>query len=315
MIKSKKIVATFAVIIAQVIFGFSFMFVKIALNYASPMTLIANRYFVASVGLTVVLLVTKQKLKIGKNIWKLILMSLFQPVLYFIFETYGILMTTSSFSSIMISLVSIVSMMCGVVMLKEKPSVMQYAFAALSVLGVAMATNSGKEDGIVTPLGFVLLLGAVFAAAGYNILSRKISNEYSAFERTYAMAIMGLVWFSGIAVVENFGKPILLVQAFTNSSYVFAILFLGVASSVIAFMFLNFANTNNFLICFSKNDFNGMKEEGKFVNFAKPSTLSAWMVGVKFSIMFEMPKPKHCNCLQNNVITPWNKKRKDRGIE
>lgn len=66
---------------------------------------------------------------------------------------------------------------------------------------------------------------------------------------------------------------------------------------------------------FSKNDFNGMKEEGKFVNFVKPSTLSAWMVGVKFSIMFEMPKPKHCNCLQNNVITPWNKKRKDRGIE
>jgi hypothetical protein len=39
------------------------------------------------------------------------------------------------------------------------------------------------------------------------------------------------------------------------------------------------------------------------------------MVGVKFSIMFEMPKPKDCNCLQNNVITPWYKKSKNRGVE
>jgi hypothetical protein len=65
----------------------------------------------------------------------------------------------------------------------------------------------------------------------------------------------------------------------------------------------------------SQSDFNSMKEQGKFVNFTKPSTLSAWMVGVKFSIMFEMPKPKDCNCLQNNVITPWYKKSKNRGVE
>jgi len=56
-------------------------------------------------------------------------------------------------------------------------------------------------------------------------------------------------------------------------------------------------------------------QEQIFVNYDKPAILSAWMVGVKFSVMFEMPKPKHCNCLQNNVITPWSKKRRDRGVE
>ena len=65
----------------------------------------------------------------------------------------------------------------------------------------------------------------------------------------------------------------------------------------------------------SSGTFNGLKDKGSFMNFAKPTSLRSWFVGVKFGIMFEMPKRKPCNCLQNNVITPWDKKRKDRGVE
>lgn len=39
--------ATLAALVAQVIFGLSFMFAKIALNFASPMTVIADRCLVA----------------------------------------------------------------------------------------------------------------------------------------------------------------------------------------------------------------------------------------------------------------------------
>jgi hypothetical protein len=65
----------------------------------------------------------------------------------------------------------------------------------------------------------------------------------------------------------------------------------------------------------SGSAFDGLKGQGKFVNFAKPTSLHSWFVGVKFGIMFEMPKRKPCNCLQNNVIKPWEKKLKDRGVE
>ena len=64
----------------------------------------------------------------------------------------------------------------------------------------------------------------------------------------------------------------------------------------------------------SKNEGLDVQEQ-LFVNYDKPAILSAWMVGVKVSIMFELPKPKHCNCLQNNIITPWDKRRKDKGVE
>lgn len=241
--KNKTIYATLAALMAQIIFGFSFMSTKIALNYASPITVIADRYIVAFLGLTAVMIFTKCKIKITKNIWKLILMSLFQPVLYFLFESYGIEMTTSAFSSVMISLIPVVSMISGIIFLKEKPSGLQYVFTFLSVLGVCILALAGKADGTVTTLGIVLLSGAVLSSVAYNTASRKISREFSTIERTYAMTVIGLVVFLGISVIENIQSLQNIVIHFRKPAFLMAILYLGIVSSVVAFLLLNYANT------------------------------------------------------------------------
>ncbi len=245
MIKNKQIVlATICSLIAQVIFGFSFMFTKIALDFASPLTLIADRYIVAFLGLTVALLFTKTKIRFNKNIWKLILMAVFQPFLYFIFESYGIKLTTSAFSSIMISLIPVVAMVSGIFILKEVPSILQYVFTLLSIGGVVIMALAGKADGTVTIGGILLLLGAVLSAVGYNIMSRKISSAFTPFERTYAMSIIGLVSFLSLALIENIKAPLEIFTPFLNPAYLWSILYLGIASSVIAFFLLNYANTH-----------------------------------------------------------------------
>ncbi len=244
MTKNKTVLATLAALGAQIIFGFSFMFTKIALNHASPMTVIADRYIVAFLGLTIVMLVTKTKLSFGRNLWKLLVMSLFQPLLYFIFESYGIKLTTSSFSSVMISLIPIVSMISGIFLLKEVPTPLQYVFTAMSVGGVVIMALSGNADGTVTPLGIILLLGAVISSVGYNIASRKISSEFSVFERTYAMTVIGLVSFLSISLIENIHNTLSVISAFTTPAFTTAVLYLGILSSVVAFLFLNYANTH-----------------------------------------------------------------------
>ena len=242
--KNKTILATLAALGAQVIFGFSFMFTKIALGSASPLTVIADRYIVAFVGMSIAMIFTKTKLKVNKGIWKLVLMSLFQPVLYFLFETYGIEMTTSSFSSIMIALIPVVCMISGIFLLKEVPRPMQYVFTALSVMGVVIVALAGNADGTVKPLGIALLFGAVLSSATYNITSRKISGEFSAIERTYAQTIIGLLVFTVIAFFENIDEPQKLVIYFANPQYFLAIFYLGIVSSVVAFILLNYANTH-----------------------------------------------------------------------
>lgn len=241
--KNKKLTATLAALTAQIIFGFSFMFTKIALGQASPLTVIADRYIVAFFGLSVVMLITKTKISASKNIWKLILMSVFQPVLYFLFESYGIEKTTSAFSSVMIALIPVVSMISGIFILKEIPTLMQYVFTFLSIAGVTIMALAGKADGTVTNMGVVLLFLAVLSSVSYNITSRKISEEFSPLERTYAMTIIGMVVFLGIAIVENIGNPENILINFKDPVYLGAMLYLGIVSSVVAFIMLNYANT------------------------------------------------------------------------
>lgn len=241
--ENKVTSATLAALLAQVIFGFSFMSTKIALNYASPITVIADRYIVAFLGLTTVMLIKKVKFVFSKNIWKLILMSIFQPVKYFLFESYGIKFTTSGFSSVMIALIPVVSMVSGIFILREIPSKMQYVFSLLSVLGVVIMAVSGKADGTVTVLGVILLFGAVISSVAYNTTSRKISEEFGVMERTYAMAVIGLIVFLAIALGENIKAPQNIIIHFKNPSYTMAIVYLGIFSSVIAFLLLNYANT------------------------------------------------------------------------
>lgn len=240
---NKTVKATLAALLAQVIFGFSFMFTKIALGSSSPITVIADRYIMAFIGMSLAMIFTKTKPKISAGMWKLVIMSLFQPVLYFLFETYGINMTTSAFSSIMIALIPVVCMISGIFLLKEVPRPMQYVFTALSVFGVVIVALAGNADGSVTPLGILLLFGAVVSSATYNITSRKISGEFTAVERTYAQTIIGLLVFVIIALFENADSPQNLFAGFQNPSYFWAIFYLGIVSSVVAFILLNYANT------------------------------------------------------------------------
>ena len=243
MHNEKTVTATLAALGAQVIFGFSFMFTKLALDFASPMTVIAGRYLVALICLTAVMLAGKIKFGIRKNVWKLIVMSVFQPLLYFVFESYGIKFTTSSFSAIMISMIPVVAMLAGIFALREIPSPVQYLFAVVSVCGVVVVSTVGKSDGTVTFGGIVLLLGAVFSSVFYNVSSRKISSEFSVFERTYAMTVIGTVSFVLLALIDNDCKFESLFVPFKNASYAFSVLYLGVFSSVAAFLLLNYANT------------------------------------------------------------------------
>lgn len=242
--QDKKIKATISALIAQFIFGFSFMFTKIALCYASPMTVIADRYIVAFISLSMIMFFKKIKVKSLKNVSKLIVMALFQPVLYFLCESYGINLTTSGFSAIMISLIPVISIFGGMIFLKEFPAPLQYVFTTVSVLGVIVMVYSGKMEGTVTATGVILLFGAVVCSVAYNVLSRKISTEFSVFERTYAMMAVGLVVFLVISFAENIKSPLNIIINFKVPIYTASVLYLGVLSSVVAFLLLNYANTH-----------------------------------------------------------------------
>lgn len=232
--------ATVAALISNAIFGFSFLFSKLALDHAEPSVLLSIRFITAFTLMNLLLLSGKQKVSFkGKPVGKLLVMGLVQPVIYYICETRGIELTTASFSGIMIGLIPVAGLILGVLFLKEKCTLLQVLFTLLSVVGVAMTTTGGL--GAFSLSGFLFLLGAVFSAAAFTVISRSISSWFSPFERTYVITAMGTTVFTGMALVQNRTDPGAWLRPLSQGGFWTAVLYLAVASSVCAFLLYNYA--------------------------------------------------------------------------
>jgi len=178
----------------------------------------------------------------GKRIAPLIALGLVQPVAYFLCESYGISLTNSVLSGVIIALVPIVALLFGALFLHEKPRRAQVAYSALSIAGVIVMTMQQSASGSIHPLGVVLLFGAVLTGVLFNIISRKTAGVFSALERTYVMMLVAAVAFTALAVIECRGDVRALLAPLASGRFLASMLYLSLASSITAFLLLNFAN-------------------------------------------------------------------------
>lgn len=239
------------------IFGFSFMFSRIALGVAQPFVMLMYRFVITFVLLLFVAAwASRRKPKPredggidwlrfdlrGRKLLPLIGLGLVQPVGYFLCESYGISMTNATFSGVMIAMVPIAGMVSGALTLGEIPNIKQIAYSLLSIAGVVVMTMQQSADGQILPLGVVLLIGAVVTGAFFNTISRKVSGEYSVLERTVVMMGVAAVTFTTLAVVQTGGDAAQLLAPMHSPAFLGALGYLALCSSIVAFMALNFAN-------------------------------------------------------------------------
>ena len=100
---STRTKAILAVICGNTIFGFSFIFSKMALQITVPSVLIAVRFLAAFVVLNLIVLIGRPRVEFslkGKPLRYVLLLALFQPILYFLCESYGIVYTPLPGSSL-----------------------------------------------------------------------------------------------------------------------------------------------------------------------------------------------------------------------
>ena len=249
--KRRQLFATLAALIGNGIFGFSFMFSRIALRVASPFVMLMYRFCGAFLLLNLVAVWARRTgrqdwLRFDipwKNAGLLVLLGLIQPVLYFLCESYGISMTNATVSGVIIALIPIVALAAGAMFLHEKPTWQQVLFSLLSIAGVVAMTLQQSADGTIRPLGVLLLVGAVAFGAAFNIMSRKLSARFSALERTYVMMLVAAVVFTTLALTETRGDRTLLLAPARNSGFLLSMVYLSLFSSILAFLCLNYAAT------------------------------------------------------------------------
>ena len=228
-----------------VIFGLSFLFTKSALEQVDFLRLLGFRFAVAAVAISVLGISGLVPVRLrGKRLQGVLLVALFQPIAYFLFETNGILRSSTSQAGMMIALIPIAVAVLSRIVLGEKSSMGQMACILLSVSGVAIVALQGSgEVGGGGPAGLLFLFGAVCSAAFYNIFSRRSSRDFSPVEITFVMVWMGAIVFNSLAFLTHWfqGSLHTYFEPLRTPAVVTSLLYLGVVSSVLAFFLVNFA--------------------------------------------------------------------------
>ena len=238
----KKFAPYLAGIAMSLIFGLSFMFSKSALSSLQAFELLFLRFFTAAFSMTLLVIFKVKKVTYkDKNIKGLLVLAVWQPVLYFILETYGLKYSASSEVGILMALVPVIVTIMAAVMIKEKTTKKQWIFILFSVIGVVyIVLMEGNSKAASELKGIVFILGAVFSGALFNILSRKASKDFTPFEITYFMMVLGTIVFGGLYLINGFISRDLNLVSKLNLTVITSILYLGVMSSVVAFLLINY---------------------------------------------------------------------------
>ena len=119
---NEKVLPIVAAVVGHSIWGFSYLFTRMALSVTSPDVLLTVRFSIAFLILNILILTGKFKLSLkGKSAGLLAAFSIMEPI-YFYCESYGILYTNVTYSGVVLSIVPIVAMLFAAIFIKEYPA-------------------------------------------------------------------------------------------------------------------------------------------------------------------------------------------------
>ena len=102
--KTSKVTILLMVIVASLMWGTSFLSIKIMLRWLEPIQVLTARWTVAAIFFLILVLIGKLRIDVHKPEFKfLVLNAIIEPCLYSVFETYAVDLTSASTSAIFIA--------------------------------------------------------------------------------------------------------------------------------------------------------------------------------------------------------------------
>lgn len=246
----KRLIPYIAVVTAMLIWAGAGIAVKEALVVFSPLTLIVLRFTLAVLLMLVVGLIFRSNEILGlqriakRDIPLFLLGGLFQPFLYFIFETY----TYQSFASptiaeAMLSTQPVLAPVFAFLLLRERVTRNNIVGILLSTIGMLMLLLVGADSyAMGNSWGVLLAVVTVSMSVSYSVILRRIPTCYSSlsivfYVQSFSLILFYVVWMIMGEASTLFYNAAKLVQNTTQFLYSgAAVLYLAVFASVAAFV-------------------------------------------------------------------------------
>ncbi|HCI55525.1 MAG TPA: DMT family transporter [Bacteroidales bacterium] len=188
-----------AIFLTMIFWSFSYIWFKMANENFKPFTIIFLRLLFAAVILTIFLLIRHEFVPIKREDRKLFLiLSIFEPFLYFIGESNGLTYVTSTTGSVIISTIPVFVAIAVWIFFKQRLRIINYAGIILSFAGIVVFVVDTGGALTFNIKGLLFLGLAVFSATGYNILLERLVGKYNPVFVVNIQNIIGIILFSPI---------------------------------------------------------------------------------------------------------------------
>ncbi len=200
-----------ALLLAMLLWGSSFIALKLAVNDLSPMIVIFMRMAIGAVAFLTVWPWLRHGFVYQAGDWKYLLgMALFEPCLYFIFEAQALRYTSAGQAGMVTAMLPLMVAIAAFFILKERSGWRQWLGFGIAVSGVIWMTLTG-EDSEQAPnalLGNFLEFLAMVSAVGYTLLVKHLTRRYSAFLLTALQSFVGTLFFFPLALASPWPEQI-----------------------------------------------------------------------------------------------------------
>jgi drug/metabolite transporter (DMT)-like permease len=200
-------------IFTVVLWGFSFISIKISVAVLPPMSLGAARFALSILLLWVIKqkTVPEERLQL-RDLPYLAGAGLIGVTAYFFFENNGVSLVSASEASIIIATIPVLMMVAERIFSGGRIAKRRWAGAFLSMVGVWLVAGTAV---VVTgsALGYLYMLGAAFSWVAYTFLTRPLFASRSRIYIVFWQSIFGFLGFLPFTIAEfpSWGSPSIIV--------------------------------------------------------------------------------------------------------
>jgi drug/metabolite transporter (DMT)-like permease len=222
-------------ILSMLFWGLSFVWFKIVVKWYEPITIIFLRLILSGAAMITFMLINRSwQVVRRKHLKYFFLLAFTQPFCYFLGESFGLKLVSSTMASVIIATIPLFSPFAAYYLIQEKVTRHVIIGILFSFVGILLMLFNPDFSLNAAPMGIFLLFVAVFSAVAYSVIIRKISNEYNPVTIITYQNLIGAVYFLPLFLIFDFQH---FIKVRPTRELVLALLQLAFFASTLAYVF------------------------------------------------------------------------------
>lgn len=234
--KNNTLLGSLYLVLASSIWGGMYVVVKVVVSVIPPLELVWLRYVVALFALLIIGLVTRQKWRIEKRYFLIIIaIGIIGNAISIVAQETGTMLSTAQMGAIITSSTPAFMVIFARLILKERLTLRKGISVSLATIGVLLIVGIGNMS-MSSKIGGIWLLIAALTWALMSVLVKKLPSDYSQIVVTTYSILVALI------VLTPFVLPRLHeinISELTHPTIWGGLLYLGVISTAVGFLLWN----------------------------------------------------------------------------